>query len=90
MLFGFANFHGAENAEIQARRRRIRCGQRAGDEEAQAAALQDLNRAIVDSGWLIPLYEQLAPWAYNTAKVAEPTFPGAEAFPILATLQPAS
>ena len=61
-----------------------------GDEAAQAAALKDLNRAIVDSGWLIPLYEQLAPWAYNTAKVAEPTFPGAEAFPLLASIQPAS
>ena len=64
--------------------------QGAGDEAAQAAALKDLNRAIVDSGWLIPLYEQLSPWAYNTAKVAELTFPGAEAFPILASIQPAS
>jgi peptide/nickel transport system substrate-binding protein len=88
VLFGFANFHGAENPEIQAAAGAY--GAATGDEEAQAAALKDLNRAIVDSGWLIPLFEQLAPWAYNTAKVAEPTFPGAEAFPILATIQPAS
>ena len=87
-LFGFANFHGAENAEIQAAAGAYGAAQ--GDEAAQEAALQDLNRAIVDSGWLIPLFEQLAPWAYNTAKVAEPTFPGAEAFPILASVQPAS
>ena len=85
VLFGFANFHGAENAEIQAAAGAFGAAQGAGDEDAQAAALQDLNRAIVDSGWLIPLFEQLAPWAYNTAKVAEPTFPGAEAFPILAS-----
>lgn len=89
-LFGFANFHGAENAEIQAAAGAVGAAQGSGDEEAQATALQDLNRAIVDSGWLIPLFEQLAPWAYNTAKVAEPTFPGAEAFPLLASLQPAS
>lgn len=88
VLFGFANFHGAENPEIQSAAGAY--GAATGDEDAQATALKDLNRAIVDSGWLIPLFEQLAPWAYNTAKVAEPTFPGAEAFPILATIQPAS
>lgn len=87
-LFGFANFHGAENADIQAAAGAVGAAQ--GDEAAQATALQDLNRAIVDSGWLIPLFEQLAPWAYNTEKVAELTFPGAEAFPLLASLQPAS
>jgi peptide/nickel transport system substrate-binding protein len=90
VLFGFANFHGAKNDEIQAAAGAIGAAQGSGDEKAQAAALEDLNRAIVDSGWLIPLFEQLAPWAYNTAKVAEPTFPGAEAFPILASIQPAS
>ena len=88
VLFGFANFHKAENAEIQAAAGAYGAAQ--GDEAAQEAALKDLNRAIVDSGWLIPLYEQLSPWAYNTAKVAEPTFPGAEAFPLLASIQPAS
>ena len=88
MLFGFANFHGAENAEIQAAAGAYAAA--GGDEAAQETALKDLNRAIVDIGWLIPLYEQLSPWAYNTAKVAEPTFPGAEPFPILATIQPAS
>ncbi|MFC5791641.1 ABC transporter substrate-binding protein [Agromyces tardus] len=88
VLFGFANFHKAENGEIQAAAGAYGAAQ--GDEAAKATALEDLNRAIVDSGWLIPLFEQLAPWAYNTAKVAEPTFPGAEAFPILASIQPAS
>ena len=87
-LFGFANFHGAENAEIQAAAGAY--GAAGDDEEAQATALQDLNRAIVDSGWLIPLYEQLAPWAYDTEKIDEPTFPGAEAFPLLSSIQPAS
>lgn len=87
-LFGFANYHGAENAEIQAAAGAYNAAQ--GDEAAQKTALQDLNRAIVDSGWLIPLYEQIAPWGFNEAKLAMPTFPGAEIYPILATLQPAS
>ena len=89
-LFGFANFHGAENAEIEAAASAVGASLGSGDEDAQATALQDLNRAIVDSGWLIPLFEQLAPWAYDTAKLAEPTFPGAEVFPLLASLTPAS
>ncbi|BDV31804.1 ABC transporter substrate-binding protein [Microbacterium terricola] len=88
VLFGFANFHEAQNDQIQAAAGAL--GAAGEDAAAQETALKDLNRAIVDSGWLIPLYEQLAPWAYNTAKVAEPTFPGAEVFPILASLQPAS
>lgn len=88
VLFGFANFHKAENGQIQgAAGAYAAAGE---DAEAQQTALADLNRAIVDNGWLMPLYNQLAPWAYNTGKLAEPTFPGAEPFPILATLQPAS
>ena len=88
VLFGFANFHGAENAEIQGAAGAYAAA--TGDQAAQDAALADLNRAIVDNGWLLPLYNQLAPWAYNTSKVAELTFPGAEPYPILATVQPAS
>ena len=87
VLFGFANFHKAENPEIQAAVGAL--GAAGGDEAATAEALGQLNTAIVESGWLLPLYEQLAPWAYDTATVAEPTFPGAEAFPILSTIQPA-
>lgn len=88
VLFGFANFHGAENGQIQGAAGAYAAA--TGDEAAQETALADLNRAIVDNGWLMPLYNQLSPWAYNTAKVAELTFPGAEPFPILATVQPAS
>lgn len=87
VLFGFANPHDAENGAIQAA---IGAVGGASDDTAKAQALTDLNRAIVDSGWLIPLFEQFAYWAYNTGKVAEPTFPGAEPFPLLSTLTPAS
>ncbi len=88
VLFGFANFHGAENPAIQGAVGAY--GAAGGDADAQAAALTDLNSSIVESGWLIPLFEQLSPWAYSTSKLQEPTFPGTESFPILASLQPAS
>nr|WP_274636129.1 ABC transporter substrate-binding protein [Microbacterium bovistercoris] len=88
VLFGFANFHGAKAPQIQAAAGAL--GAAGGDAAKQKAALTDLNRAIVDSGWLIPLYEQLSPWAYNDKKVAKPTFPGADPFPLLSSLQPAS
>jgi peptide/nickel transport system substrate-binding protein len=90
VLFGFANFHGAENAEIQAAAGAYGAAAGSGDEDAQAAALTDLNAAIVESGWLLPLFEQLSPWAYNEAVLEEPTFPGTDSFPILFALQPAS
>ena len=88
VLFGFANFHNAENPDIQAAAGAI--GAAGADEDAQKEALTNLNQSIVESGWLIPLFEQLAPWGFNEAKVATPTFPGAETFPLLASLQPAS
>ncbi|WP_166980830.1 ABC transporter substrate-binding protein [Paramicrobacterium fandaimingii] len=88
VLFGFSNFHSAENPEIQAAADAL--GAAMGDEAAQADALSTLNRSIAHSGWLIPLFEQLAPWGYNEAKIAKPTFPGADAFPLLTSLQPAS
>lgn len=90
VLFGFANFHGAENPEIQAAAGAYGAAAGAGDADAQAAALTDLNSAIVEGGWLLPLFEQLSPWAYNTSVLDEPTFPGTDSFPILSTLQPAS
>lgn len=90
VLFGFANYHNAKNEAIQSAAGAFGAAQGSGDEDAEAATLADLNRAIVDSGWLIPLYEQLSPWGYNTAVLQKPTFPGAEASPILSTLTPAS
>lgn len=87
-LFGFANFHKAQNAAIQAATGAVNS---AGTDSAkQKEALTNLNTAIAQSGWLIPLYEQLSPWAYNTKKLAKPTFPGTESFPILSSFTPAS
>lgn len=86
-LFGFANFHNAKNDQIQAAAGAVSAAK---DDAARKTALEDLNRSIVDAGWLIPLYEQLAPWGYDTKKVAKLTFPGAEPYPLLASIHPAS
>jgi len=87
-LFGFANFHKAQNAAIQGAAGAVNA---AGTDSAkQKDALTNLNKTIAESGWLIPLYEQLSPWAYNTKKIAKPTFPGSNSFPVLSSLTPAS
>ena len=65
-------------------------GRRSGDEEAQAAALTDLNQAIVESGWLLPLFEQLAPVGLQRGEGRRAHLPGPDSFPLLASLQPAS
>lgn len=90
VLFGFANFHKAENPAIQGAAGAYGAAAGAGDEDAQAAALTELNRAVAESGWLIPLFEQLSPWTYNDSVIDEPTFPGTDSFPILSTFTPAS
>lgn len=90
VLFGFANYHKATNPAIQGAAGAYAAAAGKGDAAAQKAALVDLNTAIVDSGWLIPLYEALAPWGYNTAKVAKPTFTGSDPYPLLASIRPAS
>lgn len=87
VLFGFANFHGGEAPEIQAASAAYGSAQ---DDAARAEALTELNRAIVEAGWLIPLYEEFFNWGYSDATLAEPIFAGADPYPILASLQPAS
>ncbi|MEV8274170.1 ABC transporter substrate-binding protein [Microbacterium sp. NPDC077184] len=87
VLFGFANQHGGEAPEIQAAATEYGAAQ---TDEERAEALQNLNRAIVEAGWLGPLYEEFVPWAFAQEKIAEPTFPGAEPYPILGDVQPAS
>lgn len=87
VLFGFANYHNAENGAIQGAMGAVLGAQ---DDASRAAALVGLNDAIAQSGWLIPLYEQEANWGYDSAKVSGATFPGADAFPTLSTITPAS
>lgn len=83
-LFGFANPHDAENPQLQGAAGAVSAN------PGDAEALTELNRAIVETGWLLPLYEQYASWAYDEAVLEAPAFPGYDSNPLLTELQPAS
>ncbi|HEY3260267.1 MAG TPA: ABC transporter substrate-binding protein, partial [Pseudonocardiaceae bacterium] len=85
LVGGFANVQHAENPVIGAALGKASNAK--GD--GQAAALKELNHALVDESWIIPIAEQYSYIGYNTKKVAEPKFPGLDGIPLLTTLQPA-
>jgi peptide/nickel transport system substrate-binding protein len=56
---------------------------------AYPAALKKLNDALVNEAWVIPVAEQYAYVGYNAKKVAKPSFPGLDEYPLLTSLRPA-
>jgi peptide/nickel transport system substrate-binding protein len=58
--------------------------------DAQAAALTELNAAITDQGWFIPVYEDFIYAGYNADKVAEPGFAGTNGFLVLSSITSAN
>jgi len=87
VMLGFANYHKAENPALLGAFGALGAAQ---DDAARAEALTEFNRVVATTGWLIPLYEQHAPWGYDEKKVGGFAFPGAEAYPLLASFTPAS
>ena len=86
LVGGFANPHKAQDPVIGAA---LGAASNAtGD--AYPAALRKLNDALVDEAWIIPLAEQYAYVGYNAKKVAKPSFPGLDGYPLLTSLRPAS
>ena len=57
--------------------------------EAKEQALSDLNRAIAENGWYIPVYEDYAYTGYNAEKVAEPPYAGTNNYLVLSEVEPA-
>ncbi|WP_375387034.1 ABC transporter substrate-binding protein [uncultured Amnibacterium sp.] len=57
--------------------------------DAQAAALTQLNAAITDDGWYIPLYESYITYGYNAEKVNEPVYSGTNGYLLLSQITPA-
>src|SRR5580693_3568508 len=53
------------------------------------AALKTLNDALINEGWIIPVAEQYSYVGYNAKKIATPTFPGLDYYPLLASIRPA-
>ena len=56
----------------------------------QEAALRDLNRAITENGWYLPIYEDYIYTGYDKAKVVEPKYAGTNGYLVLSEIKPAS
>jgi peptide/nickel transport system substrate-binding protein len=83
---GFANLQKATNPVIEGS-----LGAALGATgDAQAGALKELNAAITNEGWYIPVYEDFTYTGYNADKVAEPKWAGTNNFLVLSSIKPAS
>lgn len=82
VIMGFANPHGAQNPELMG-------ATQAAVGNPNAETLGALNRELVSSGWLIPVYEQVTTWASND-NIAWVTFPGQFDVPLLSSFKPAA
>jgi peptide/nickel transport system substrate-binding protein len=87
ILNGFTNVQKATDDQLSAATGEAAAAK---DDAAKKAALTKLNTRLVESGWLIPLYESLSNWGYNTKKVSEVTFAGTNAYPLLSSYKPAN
>lgn len=61
-----------------------------GTGSARDQALKQLNAAITNDGWYIPVYEDYVYYGYNPNKVAEPVYSGTNGYPLLSSIKPAS
>jgi peptide/nickel transport system substrate-binding protein len=82
---GFGNPHHEMNAAVDS----ALTAAEGASGKAEVTALTQLNDALVDQGWLYPMYQQETYVAFNAHKVAPPTFPGSDPFPLLSTIKPA-
>jgi peptide/nickel transport system substrate-binding protein len=83
---GFMNFQEAKEPEIESA-----LGAALGSTgEAREEALTDLNRAITENAWYIPVYDAFTYYGYNAEKVAEPAFAGTNNYLVLSAVQPAT
>ncbi|HJZ09367.1 MAG TPA: hypothetical protein VJ283_14870, partial [Trebonia sp.] len=85
LVGGFANPHKTQDPVIGAALGAA--ANATGD--AYPVALKKLNDALVNEAWVIPVAEQYAYVGYNAKKVAKPSFPGLDEYPLLTSLRPA-
>jgi peptide/nickel transport system substrate-binding protein len=85
ILNGFTNVQKATDEQLSAATGEVAAAK---DDAAKKAALTKLNTRLVESGWLIPLFESLSNWGYNTKKVQEVEFAGTNAYPLLSSYKP--
>jgi peptide/nickel transport system substrate-binding protein len=83
---GFMNLQHATDPNIEAS-----LGKALGSTGAdQEAALKQLNAAITNDGWYIPVYESYIYFGYDPAKVAKPAIYGNYGEAVLSSIKPAS
>lgn len=87
ILNGFTNVQKATDDQLSAATGELAAAK---DDAAVKAAATKLNTRLVESGWMIPLYEALINQGYNTKKVAPVKFAGTNAYPLLSSYTPAS
>lgn len=87
ILNGFTNVQKATDEQLSAATGEAAAAK---DDAASKAALTKLNTRLVESGWMIPLYEALTNQGYNTKKIKQVEFAGTNAYPLLSSYAPAS
>ncbi|MGX1161391.1 peptide/nickel transport system substrate-binding protein [Arthrobacter sp. SLBN-100] len=87
ILNGFTNVQKATDEQLSAATAEVAAAK---DDNARKIALTKLNKRLVESGWMIPIYEALTNQGYNTKKVAPVEFAGTNAYPLLSSYKPAS
>ncbi|MFH5879430.1 ABC transporter substrate-binding protein [Arthrobacter sp. NA-172] len=85
ILSGFTNVQKATDDQLGAATAAVAAAK---DDASKKAALTKLNTRLVESGWMIPLYESLTNQGYNTKKVQQVTFAGTNAYPLLSSYTP--
>jgi peptide/nickel transport system substrate-binding protein len=83
---GFMNFQEAKEPEIES----ALGAALGGTGDAREQALTDLNRAITENAWYIPVYEDFTYYGYNAEKVGEPAFAGTNNYLVLSSIEPAN
>jgi peptide/nickel transport system substrate-binding protein len=87
ILNGFTNTHEATDEQLSAATGEAAAAK---DDAARKAALTKLNKRLVESGWIVPIYEVLTNQGYNPKKIAPVEFAGANAYPLLSSYKPAN
>ncbi|WP_181803358.1 ABC transporter substrate-binding protein [Streptomyces shenzhenensis] len=84
LVGGFANPHKTQSPAIGAALGAATNASPSG----RTAALQKLNEALINGGWLIPVAEQYSYVGYNSKALKAPAFPGTDGYPLLSAFQP--
>lgn len=87
VLNGYANRQQATDEQLSAATSELAAAK---DDATRKSALTKLNTRLVESGWMIPIFESLTNQGYNTKKVAPVEFAGTNAYPLLSSYKPAS